>query len=84
MSWVISLIIGGVVGWLASIIMQTNEQMGLLANVVVGVLGSMLGFWLAGQLGIAPVSGLFRFMVALGGAILLIFILGKLGVLRRK
>ena len=54
MSWIISLIIGGIVGWLASIVMKTNAQMGLIANVLVGVVGSTLGFWMAGALGIAP------------------------------
>jgi uncharacterized membrane protein YeaQ/YmgE (transglycosylase-associated protein family) len=84
MSWIISLIIGGVVGWLASIVMKTNAQMGLIANVLVGVAGSMLGFWIAGMLGIAAVGGIARFMVALGGAVLLIFILGRLGFLRKS
>ncbi len=84
MSWIISLIIGGIVGWLASILMKTNAQMGLIANVVVGVVGSMLGFWLVGLLGIVPSGGILRFGVAIGGAALLIFILGKLGFLRKK
>jgi uncharacterized membrane protein YeaQ/YmgE (transglycosylase-associated protein family) len=83
MSWIISLIIGGVVGWLASIVMKTNAQMGWIANVLVGVVGSLLGFWIAGLLGIAPTGGILRFVVALAGAVLLIFILGKLGVFRR-
>lgn len=82
MSWIISLVIGGVVGWLASIIMKTNAQMGLIANVLVGVGGSLLGFWIAGLLGIAP-AGVLRFVVAVAGAALLIFILGKLGIFRR-
>jgi uncharacterized membrane protein YeaQ/YmgE (transglycosylase-associated protein family) len=83
MNWIISLIIGGVVGWLASIVMKTNAQMGLIANVVVGVVGSILGFWLAGLLGIAATGSIVRFLVALGGAVLLIFILRKLGVYRK-
>ena len=83
MSWVITLIIGGVVGWLASIIMKTNAQMGLIANVLVGVAGSMLGFWIAGLLGIAPTGGILRFVIALAGAALLIFILGRLGIFRK-
>ena len=83
MSWIISLIIGGVVGWLASIVMKTNAQMGWIANVLVGVVGSLLGFWIAGLLGIAPIGGILRFVVALAGAVLLIFILGKLGVFRK-
>jgi uncharacterized membrane protein YeaQ/YmgE (transglycosylase-associated protein family) len=83
-SWIISLIIGGIVGWLASIIMKTNAQMGLIANVLVGVLGSMLGFWLAGLLGLAATGGIVRFVVALAGAALLIFVLGKLGFFRKS
>ncbi len=84
MSWIVSLIIGGVVGWLASIAMKTNPQMGVIANVLVGVVGSALGFWIAGLAGIAPAGGILRFVIALAGAMLLIFILGKLGVFRRK
>ena len=83
MSWIISLIIGGIVGWLASIVMKTNAQMGLIANVLVGVVGSLLGFWIAGLLGIAPTGGILRFVVAFAGAALLIFILGKLGLFRK-
>ncbi len=83
MNWIISLIVGGIVGWLASIIMKTNAQMGLIANVLVGVVGSILGYWLAGLLGIAPGGGLAGFVVAIVGAVLLIFILGKLGFFRK-
>jgi uncharacterized membrane protein YeaQ/YmgE (transglycosylase-associated protein family) len=83
MNWIITLIIGGVVGWLASIIMKTNAQMGLIANVIVGVVGSFLGFWLAGMLGIAPAGGVMGFVVALAGAVLLIFILRKVGIFKK-
>ena len=83
MSWIISLIIGGIVGWLASIVMKTNDQMGWIANVLVGVVGSLLGNWIAGLLGIAPTGGILRFVVALAGAALLIFILQKIGVFRK-
>lgn len=83
MSWIVSLIIGGIVGWLASIVMKTNAQMGLIANVLVGVAGSLLGFWITGLLGIEPTGGILRFLVALGGAVLLIFVLGKVGIFRK-
>jgi uncharacterized membrane protein YeaQ/YmgE (transglycosylase-associated protein family) len=83
MDLIISLIIGGIVGWLASIVMKTNARMGWIANVLVGVVGSALGFWIAGLLGIAPTGGILRFVVALAGAVLLIFILGKLGIFRK-
>ena len=82
MGLIISLVIGGIVGWLASIFMKTNAQMGLIANVLVGVVGSMLGFWVAGLLGIAP-GGIVRFIVAVIGAALLIFILQKLGIFKK-
>ena len=83
MNWIISLILGGIVGWLASIAMKTNAQMGWIANVVVGVVGSMFGFWIAGMLGFVAIGGIARFIVAFAGAVLLIFILGRLGVLRK-
>ena len=84
MGWIVTLIIGGIVGWLASILMKTNAQMGLVANVLVGVVGSMLGFWIAGVLGFAAVGSLARFAVAVAGAALLIFILGKFGFIKRR
>jgi uncharacterized membrane protein YeaQ/YmgE (transglycosylase-associated protein family) len=84
MGWIISLIIGGIVGWLASIIMKTNEQMGLIANVLVGVVGAALGFWIAGLLGVVATGGIVRFLVALVGAVLLIFILSKLGLFKKQ
>ena len=83
MGWIITLIIGGIVGWLASIVMKTNAQMGLIANVLVGIVGSSLGFWIAGLLGLEPSGGILRFVVAVAGAALLIFILGKLGIFRK-
>jgi uncharacterized membrane protein YeaQ/YmgE (transglycosylase-associated protein family) len=83
MGWIISLIVGGIVGWLASIVMKTNAQMGWIANVLVGIVGSSLGYWLAGLLGIAPEGGILGFVVAIAGAALLIFILGKLGIFKK-
>lgn len=83
MNWIISLCIGGIVGWLASIVMKTNAQMGWIANVLVGVVGSMLGYWIAGMLGISASGGIMGFAVGMGGAVLLIFILTKLGVFKQ-
>jgi uncharacterized membrane protein YeaQ/YmgE (transglycosylase-associated protein family) len=77
--FIISLVIGGIVGWIASIVMKTNAQMGMIANVLVGIVGSAMGFWAAGMLGIAPSGGILRFAVAVAGAALLIFILRALG-----
>jgi uncharacterized membrane protein YeaQ/YmgE (transglycosylase-associated protein family) len=82
MSLIISVIVGGVVGWLASIVMKTNAQMGIFANVVVGIVGSMLGFWLAGVLGLAAYGGIARLLVAIGGAAVLIAALKALKIFR--
>jgi len=81
-NWIISLIIGGFVGWVASIIMKTNAQMGIVANVLVGVVGSALGSWLASALGFVPTGSIVSFAVGLGGAVLLIFVLRKIGMFR--
>lgn len=83
MGFITAVIIGGIVGWLASMVMKTNAQMGMIANVIVGIAGSSLGFWLAGALGLAPTGGLMRFVVAIVGAALLIFILQKLGIFKK-
>lgn len=84
MGWIVTLVIGGVVGWLASKVMKTDAQMGLLANVLVGVVGSTLGFWVSGLVGIVPTGGIMRFVIAFGGAALLIFILQKAGFYKKK
>jgi uncharacterized membrane protein YeaQ/YmgE (transglycosylase-associated protein family) len=47
-----------------------------------GVVGSLVGLWIAGLVGLAPTGGILRFMVAFAGAALLIFTLRKLGVFR--
>jgi uncharacterized membrane protein YeaQ/YmgE (transglycosylase-associated protein family) len=45
MNIIIWLIVGGLIGWLASMLMRTNGQQGILLNVVVGVIGAVLGGW---------------------------------------
>ena len=82
MGILIAIVVGGVVGWLASLIMKTNAQMGLIANVVVGIIGSSLGHWLAPKLGIAAGGSVMQWVVSIGGAVLLIFILKVLGVFK--
>ena len=80
MSFLIYIIFGGVVGWVASMVMKTDGQQGILLNVVVGVVGSALGSWLAGFFGYGGVSGfnLQSFIVALIGAVVLIAIIKAL------
>ena len=82
MNWIVTIVLGGIVGWLASIVMKTNAQMGLIANVLVGIVGSALGFWLAGILGLAASGPIASWIVAVVGAALLIFILKAVGVFK--
>jgi uncharacterized membrane protein YeaQ/YmgE (transglycosylase-associated protein family) len=82
MNWIVTIVIGGIVGWLASILMKTNAQMGIVANVLVGVIGSALGFWLAGSLGLGTSGAVAQWAVAVVGAALLIFILKAVGVFK--
>jgi uncharacterized membrane protein YeaQ/YmgE (transglycosylase-associated protein family) len=79
----VTLIIGGVVGWLASIAMKTNAQMGILANVVVGIVGSFLGVAVANALGVRAHTTPAAWIVAILGAALLIALLKSLGVFKR-
>jgi uncharacterized membrane protein YeaQ/YmgE (transglycosylase-associated protein family) len=83
MDWIITIIVGGIVGWIASIIMRTNAQMGVLANVIVGILGSLLGRWLAGAMGLAVTNGLASWIISIVGAVLLIALLQAFGVFGR-
>ena len=57
MNFIILLIVGGVIGWLASLIMRTDAQQGILLNIVVGIVGSLLaGLLLSPLLGVAPIT----------------------------
>ena len=80
MNLIVSLIIGGIVGWLASIVMKTNAQMGLIANVIVGIVGSALGFWVAGMMGLGATGAVAQWLVSIGGAAILIAILKAVNV----
>jgi uncharacterized membrane protein YeaQ/YmgE (transglycosylase-associated protein family) len=45
MNFIVWLVVGGVIGWLASILMRTNSQQGIILNVVVGIVGAMIAGW---------------------------------------
>lgn len=52
MNFIIWIVVGGILGWLASLVMRTDAQQGLLLNIVVGIVGALLGGWL-----LAPLFG---------------------------
>jgi uncharacterized membrane protein YeaQ/YmgE (transglycosylase-associated protein family) len=72
---IVWLVVGGIVGWLASMIMRTDAQQGVLLNIVVGIVGAFLGglIFSRGNINDAPLS-VTAFIVSLIGAIILLAI----------
>ena len=83
MSLIVTLVIGGLVGWLASLFMKTDGQMGIAANVVVGIVGSFAGGVIANALGLGTTDPLGGLVISIGGAVALIALLLLLGVFDR-
>jgi uncharacterized membrane protein YeaQ/YmgE (transglycosylase-associated protein family) len=79
MNLIIWLIIGGVVGWLASLIMRTDGQQGIVLNVVVGIVGAFLAGWfISPMVGVGTINqnnfSLASVLVSLVGAVILLAI----------
>jgi len=78
MGWIIAIIVGGVAGWLASMLMKRDGSMGILWNIVVGIVGAILGnAVLAPLLGIGGSIQSFNlggFIIAILGAVVLLAI----------
>ena len=76
MNFLIWLIVGGVVGWLASLIMRTDAQQGILLNVAVGIVGAVVGGWVVSPLvGVGTINeslSIGSVLVSLAGAVLLL------------
>lgn len=73
-----AIILGGLAGWVASMIMKTDASMGLVANIVVGIIGAIIGNLLLPVFGLGGTTGfsLWSFIVALLGAVVLLFVVG--------
>ncbi len=73
LTWIV---LGLVAGWVASLIMKTDGSQGLLKNILMGVLGAVVGGWLLGFLGMEGVTGLdlYSIGVAVLGAAVLIWV----------
>lgn len=80
MGIILWIIFGALVGWVASLIMKTDPEQGAMLNIVVGIVGAVLGGWLMSVVGESGVGGfnLYSFLVALLGACVLIAIVKAL------
>ncbi len=79
MNIIVWLLIGGLIGWVASIVMGTNNRQGFILNIIVGIVGAFLGGWfLSGMLGSSTINqgnfSLSGLLVSLLGAIILLAI----------
>jgi uncharacterized membrane protein YeaQ/YmgE (transglycosylase-associated protein family) len=85
MTWIIIIIVGGILGWLASIVMRTDAQQGILLNIVVGIVGAILGgFLLSPLIGGAPItSGSFDVMSLLTSFLGAVILLAIVNLFRR-
>ena len=86
MNFVIWLIVGGIIGWLASIVMRTNGQQGLILNIVVGIVGAFVaGLVLTPMLGISTINqdnfSLPGLLVSFVGAVILLAVVSLLRLL---
>lgn len=79
MGIIVWLVMGGVVGWVASMIMDTNARQGIFLNIVIGIVGALIGGWLIGPLlGAGSINDgitVMSFIVSLVGAVILLTIL---------
>lgn len=76
MGIILWIIFGALAGWIASMIMKTNQQQGLLLDIVVGIVGALIGGWIMTIFGEGGVDGfnLYSFIVAVLGAVVLLAI----------
>jgi len=76
MGWIVAIIVGGVAGWLASMVMNRDASMGIFWNIVVGIVGALIGNVLAGALfgveGTIQTFNLTGFIIAIIGAVVLL------------
>jgi len=78
-NFIIWIIVGGVIGWLASLIMKTNSRQGTIADIVVGIVGAFLGgYFLSPLFNVSTINesnySIPALLVSLGGAIILLAI----------
>jgi len=74
------IVLGGLAGWLASIVTGWNDRMGCIANIAVGIVGALIGGAIASFLGGTGITGfnIYSLLVAVIGAVVLLVIIGRI------
>ena len=89
MNLIVLLLVGGIIGWLASLVMRTDARQGVVLNVVVGIVGALIGGWLLSPLlGAGTINqsdfSLLGLLVSFGGAIILLLVVNMLKIGRAR
>jgi uncharacterized membrane protein YeaQ/YmgE (transglycosylase-associated protein family) len=74
---IVWILFGALVGWIASLIMSTNAEQGMVKNILIGIGGALVGGWLARLFGLGSVDGFdaVSLLIAIAGAVMIIAIL---------
>ncbi len=85
MSLIAAIVLGGIAGWIGSIIMGTNASQGILLNIVVGIVGAMIGGFVFNMLGEGGVNGfnLYSLIVSVIGSVIFLWLLRLISGARR-
>jgi uncharacterized membrane protein YeaQ/YmgE (transglycosylase-associated protein family) len=80
LGWVGTIIFGAVIGMLARLVLPGKQNMGLIITIVLGVLGALIGYWLAGLLGVCSTGGIdwIRWFISIAVAAVLVVIYGSI------
>ena len=89
MNLIVWLLVGGIIGWLASLVMRTDARQGVVLNVVGGIVGALIGGWLLSPLlGAGTINqsdfSLLGLLVSFGGAIILLLVVNLLKIGRAR
>jgi uncharacterized membrane protein YeaQ/YmgE (transglycosylase-associated protein family) len=78
--WIGTIIFGAVIGALARLVLPGKQSMGMLITIVLGVLGALIGYWLAAQIGVCQTRGLdwTRWVISIASAAVLVVIYGSI------
>lgn len=86
MNIIVWIVFGALAGWIASMIMNKNKQMGAIANIVVGIIGAFVGGYIMDFFGTDGITGfnLQSLIVAVAGAVVLLYAIGLISGGRKR